>query len=115
MEGFGPASLSNPFALLTLYFQSAKLLYHSGCHSEAIEALSAAVLYKQRNPNFPTRNSNNNDAMRLIQNSLWSYALQTLSFLTEQFSPFSFKAEISDFENLGFKNASLHQVRVDTV
>ena len=40
-----------PVDLLPLHSQSAKVLYQCGSQSEAIEALSAAVLYRQRNPN----------------------------------------------------------------
>ena len=39
-----------PVDLLPLHSQSAKVLYQCGSQTEAIEALSAAVLYRQRNP-----------------------------------------------------------------
>ena len=45
-----------PVDMLPLHSESARLLYHCGSQTEAIEALSAAVLYKQRNPST-ARNS----------------------------------------------------------
>ena len=60
-----------PVDLLPLHSQSAKVLYQCGSQTEAIEALSAAVLYRQRNP-ATVRNS------KLV-----------FSFLVEVLAPFS--------------------------
>ncbi|XP_063692861.1 serine/threonine-protein kinase SMG1-like [Bolinopsis microptera] len=55
-----------PVDLLPLHSQSAKVLYQCGSQTEAIEALSAAVLYRQRNPATVRNNRNNEGSMKCV-------------------------------------------------